>query len=162
MDIKKIIRLLGPLLVEGALAVRKNSNERLVEMLHELEFSTKSVKKIADKIEIELQILDVDLLYRLLAGEANKFLLASRVSHERSTQNQLSNASWQAIENYYAAYFSVHYLLRLTGVSVTNLDPSGVASIKRSNYGPQPSVDISDLQEVFLYKLPAGVKTEIG
>lgn len=77
-------------------------------MLHELEFSTKSVKKIADKIEIELQILDVDLLYRLLAGEANKFLLASRVSHERSTQNQLSNASWQAIENYYAAYFSVH------------------------------------------------------
>ncbi len=142
MDIKRTIRLLGPLLVEGALAVRQNSHERLVEMLHELQFTTKSVKKIADKVEIELQILDVDLLYRLLAGEANKFLLASRVSHKRSTQNQPSNASWQAIESYYAAYFGVHYLLRLTGVSVTNLDSKGVASIERSIYGPKPSFTI--------------------
>ena len=142
MNIKRIIRLLNPLLVEGALAVRQNSNERLVEMLHELEFRTKSLKKSAEKIEIELQILDVDLLYRLLAGEANKFLLASRVSHERSTQNQPSNASWQAIENYYAAYFGVHYLLRLTGVSVTNIDSRGVAAIARSNYDLKQSFEI--------------------
>lgn len=142
MDIKRTIRLLGPLLVEGALAVRQNSNERLVEMLHELEFSTKSISQNANAIEIELQILDVDLLYRLLAGEANKFLLASRVSHERSMQNQLNNASWQAIESYYAAYFGVHYLLRLTGVSITNLDSKGVAFIERSNYGPKPSFKI--------------------
>lgn len=142
MDLKRTIRLLSPLLIEGALAVRQNSNERLVEMLHELEFSTKSIKKSVDKIAIELQILDVDLLYRLLAGEANKFLLASRVSHARSTQNQPSNASWQAIENYYAAYFGVHYLLRLTGVSVTNIDARGVAAIERSNYGQKPSFNI--------------------
>ena len=139
MDFKRTIRLLGPLLIEGALAVRKNSNERLVEMLHELEFSTKSITKTGDITEIELQILDVDLLYRLLAGEANKFLLASRVSHERSTQNQLNNASWQAIENYYAAYFGIHYLLRLTGTSVTNIDSKGIASIERSNFGTKPN-----------------------
>lgn len=142
MDIKRAIRLLGPLLIEGALAARQNSNERLVEMLHELEFSAKSINKNADSIEIELQILDVDLLHRLLAGEANRFLLASRVSHDRSMQNQLNNASWQAIESYYAAYFGVHYLLRLTGVSITNLDSKGVASIERSNYGPKPSFTI--------------------
>lgn len=142
MDLKRTIRLLSPLLVEGVLAVRQNSNERLVEKLHELEFSTKSIKKSADKIDIELQILDVDLLYKLLAGEANKFLLASRVSHARSTQNQPSNASWQAIENYYAAYFGVHYLLRLTGVSITNIDPKGVLAIERSNFGSKPNFDI--------------------
>ena len=152
MDLKRTIRLLSPLLVEGALAVRQNSNERLVEMLHELEFSTKSIKKSADKIDIELQILDVDLLYRLLAGEANKFLLASRVSHERSIQNQPSNASWQTIENYYAAYFGVHYLLRLTGVSVTNIDSRAVVAIDRSNYGPKPNFDIPGGLYVMAYE----------
>ena len=146
MDIKRTIRLLGPLLIEGTLAVRQNSNERLVEMLHELEFSTKSINQNTNATEIELQILDVDLLHRLLAGEANKFLLASRVSHERSMQNQLNNASWQAIESYYAAYFGVHYLLRLTGVSITNLDFRGVTSLERSNYGPKPN-----------FKIPSGL-----
>ncbi len=152
MDIKRTIRLLGPLLVEGALAVRQNSNARLVEMLHELEFSTKSITQSADKTEIELQILDPDLMYRLLAGEANKFLLASRVSHKRSIQNQPENASWQAIENYYAAYFGVHYLLRLTGVSLTNIDSKGIASIERGIYGPKPSFVVPSGLYVMDYK----------
>ena len=126
-------------MVEGVLSVRNHSHDRLVEMLHELEFSTSSIQKTADHVIIDLQILDVEPFYRLLSGEANRFLLASRVSHERSTQDQLNNASWQAIENYYAAYYSVHYLLRLTGVSVTNLDVRGVKSIERSNYGLPPA-----------------------
>lgn len=157
MDIKRTIRLLAPLLIEGALAVRQNSNDRLVEVLHELEFSTKSIKQTLDGIEIELQILDVDLLYRLLVGEANKFLLASRVSHERSTQNQPSNASWQTIESYYAAYFGVHYLLRLTGVSITNLDSRGVASIERSNYGAKPNFTIPGGLYVMVYDEPSKI-----
>lgn len=134
MEIKKAIRLLGPLMVEGVLSVRNHSHDRLVEMLHELHFITRSIIKTADHIIVKLQILDVEPLYQLLAGEANRFLLASRVSHERSTQNQLNNASWQAIENYYAAYYGVHYLLRLTGVSVTNLDARGTSSIAQSCY----------------------------
>ena len=134
MEIKKIIRLLGPLMVEGVICVRNQSHDRLVEMLDELQFSTRSITKTNDQIKIDLQILDVDPLYRLLAGEANKFFLASRVSHERSTQVQLKNASWQTIENYYAAYYGVHYLLRLTGVSVTNLDTRGTNLIERSYY----------------------------
>jgi len=139
MEIRKAIRLLGPLMVEGVLSARNHSHDRLVEMLHDLQFITRSITKTTDHIVIKLQILDVEPFYRLLAGEANKFLLASRVSHERSTQDQLNNASWQAIENYYAAYYGVHYLLRITGVSVTNLDARGTSSIERSNYSTPPT-----------------------
>jgi len=134
MDFKKAIRLLSPLLIEGLLSVRKSSNNRLIEMLHQLEFRTRSIKDIDGQIVIELQILDSELLYLLLAGEANKFLLASRVSLARSMQDQPKNASWQAIENYYSAYYAVHYLLRLTGQSLTNIEAKGAASIQRSYY----------------------------
>ena len=142
MEIKKALRLIGPLLVEGVLSVRNHSHDRLVEMLHELEFITRSVEKTNDNVIIQLQILDADLLYRLLAGEANKFLLASRVSYMRSTQEQPNNASWQAIENYYSAYYGVHYLLRLTGTSVTNLDNHGTSAIERSNLGTPLSLPV--------------------
>jgi hypothetical protein len=142
MEIKKAIRLIGPLLVEGVLSVRNHSHNRLVEMLHELQFITRSVAVTTDSVIIQLQILDADLLYLLLAGEANKFLLASRVSYERSTQEQPKNASWQAIENYYSAYYGVHYLLRLTGISVSNIDNRGTKVIERSAYGTHPSVTV--------------------
>jgi hypothetical protein len=142
MEIKKVVRLLGPLLVEGVLSVRNHSHDRLVEMLHELQFITRSVTKTVDSVIIKLQILDVELLYRLLAGEASKFLLASRVSYERSTQNQPKNASWQAIENYYSAYYGVHYLLRLTGTSVTNIDTRGTSAIEQSSYDAPPSFPV--------------------
>lgn len=142
MEFNKIIRLLAPLMVEGVLSVQKNSHDRLVEMLHELQFMTRSITKTNDHVIIELQILDTNLLYRLLAGEANKFLLASRISYERSTQDQKNNASWQAIEHYYAAYYGVHYIIRLTGVSLTNIDARGITSILRSNYGAHPDFTI--------------------
>ncbi|MBP6530697.1 MAG: hypothetical protein KA260_11290 [Burkholderiales bacterium] len=135
MDLKKLLRLLAPLMVQGVLAVRRDTDGRLMEKLHQLEFVTKKIDQIAGRVVIELQILDSDLLYRLLAGEANKFLLAACVSHERAKQEQSNNASWQVIEHYYAAYFSVHYLLRLTGASVTNIDSSGTQAIIRSNLG---------------------------
>lgn len=134
MDFKKLLRLLIPIMVEGALAVRRDSQNRLIEMLHQLEFVTRDITSTSDYFSIELQILDVDLLYRLLVGEANKFLLASRISHDRSNQSQVNNASWQTVEHYYAAYYGVHYLLRLTGISITNLDSRSASAITRSSF----------------------------
>lgn len=135
MDFKKLIRLLTPIVVDGVLAVRQNSHDRLIEVLHELDFVTRSVSQLPDSIVIELQILDPSSFYRMLAGEANKFLLASRVSHARAAQSQENNASWQAVEHYYSAYYAVHYLLRLTGVSLTNLDEQSINVIARSALG---------------------------
>lgn len=135
MEINKLIRLFTPLAVEGIWAVKRNSRERLVERLNDLEFIARNISKTDKLLTIDLQILDEDLLYRLLAGEANKFLLASRLTHNRSTQDQLANASWQAVEHYYAAYYAVHYLLRITGVSVTNLDEGGARIIESNSLG---------------------------
>lgn len=136
MELKKIIRLFTPIILEGVLSARRHSRDRLVEKLHELQFMTRNVRATqSGEAEIELQILDVELLFHLLAGEANKFFLASMVSLDRAMQGQNNNASWQAIEHYYSAYYAVHYLLRLTGVSLTNLDSQGAKAIGRSYYG---------------------------
>jgi hypothetical protein len=132
MDLEKLIRLMKPLMISGVLSARKNSADRLAEKLEQLDFVTRNVTQTNKETIIELQILDPELLHRLLAGEANKFLLASRVSHERSKQVQSENVSWQAVEHYYAAYYGVHYLLRLTGVSITNLDQNSVRCIERN------------------------------
>lgn len=135
MEITKLIRLFTPLAVEGVWAVKRNSRERLVERLNDLEFVTRGVLKTDKLLAIEMQVLDEALLYRLLAGEANKFFLASRLTYSRSAQEQFANASWQAVEHYYAAYYAVHYLLRLTGVSVTNLDEAGARIIESNSLG---------------------------
>ncbi|WP_460097374.1 hypothetical protein [Pseudomonas sp. S3_C01] len=135
MEINKLIRLFTPLAVEGVWAVKRNSHGRLVEKLNDLEFVVRGLIKTDKTLTVELQILDEALLYRLLAGEANKFLLASRLTYNRSAQDQVANASWQAVEHYYAAYYAVHYLLRITGVSVTNLDDSGARIIESSSLG---------------------------
>ncbi|MBS4090519.1 hypothetical protein [Pseudomonas rustica] len=115
--------------------MKRNSHGRLVEKLNDLEFVVRSIVKTDKALTIELQILDDALLHRLLAGEANKFLLASRLTYNRSAQEQIANASWQAVEHYYAAYYAVHYLLRVTGVSVTNLDDGGARIIESSSLG---------------------------
>lgn len=59
--------------------------------------------------------------------------MASRVSYHRSMQCQDDNSSWQAIEQYYSAYFAIHYLIRVTGLSLTNFDDKAVRSVIRNN-----------------------------
>lgn len=142
MDYKKITRLFSPITVEGLLAVKRVSHERLVELFVDIDFSTQDVTKTEEELLIKLHILDKDSFYRALAGEANKFFLASRVSQNRAIQDQNNNASWQIVEHYYAAYYAVHYLLRLTGISLTNLDDKAINAINRSSLGKDWGVKI--------------------
>lgn len=95
---------------------------RLVDDLSKVGFVTRNVVIDDVSTEISLQVLDVEAAWELMAGEAIKFLLASRISLARSQQPQAGNVAWQAIEHYYAAYYAVHFLLRLAGRSVSNLD----------------------------------------
>lgn len=132
MDYKKLTRLFLPEAIDGLMKSKRLSNDRLIEKLDQLEFVTNKITQTPDNIIIELQVLDEELFYNLLSGEANKFLLASRLSHDRSFQTQPKNASWQTVEHYYAAYYAIHYIIRVTGVSLTNLDSDAIKFILKN------------------------------
>jgi hypothetical protein len=125
-----------PEVVDGILKSQRNSYTRLIEGLQDLQFVTRSITVTKSESTIELQVLDDSLFFQLLSGEANNFLLASLVSYERSFQKQEKNAAWQTIEHYYSAYYAIHYLLRITGTSLTNLDITATNNILRNQDGP--------------------------
>jgi len=142
MDFTKLTRLYMPLLIPGILDAKRMSYDRLIEKIDDLEFVTRSVIQDTKEITIQLQIIDEELLQHLLSGEANKFWLASMFTLNRAHQIQNGNVAWQAVEHYYAAYYAVHYLLRISGVSLTNLDSNAISAIAQNNIGTPISVNI--------------------
>lgn len=160
MSIDKFVRLLQPRVLSGVGSVKRMSHDRVVERLSELEFVTRNVNvnQASGQVEsLELQILDEELLYHLLSGEANRFFLAAALSYARSQQVQDENAAWQIVEHYYCAYYSVHYLLRMTGHSLTSLDSSATTAIKNSYFGSNTLPSIPE----GLYELSFGKSTQI-
>nr|WP_314523536.1 hypothetical protein [uncultured Lelliottia sp.] len=118
--------------------------------LHELNFLVSSFTPASPKIkatatsqaipavtqEIILYMIDEGKFAKLIAGEAHKFFLASMISLERSRQSQQHNLSWQIVEHYYAAYYAVHYLMRVCGYSLTNIDDASLKTITKSSTVP--------------------------
>jgi len=144
VDFQKLIRLFSSSALGGVLSVKNQSYDRLVESLSEVQFISRDFDADEEATIITLQILDDDMFYRLLAGEANKFLLASRVTLDRANQSQQGNVAWQAVEHYYAAYYAIQYLIRLTGISITNLSDPICRSISRDiEYQLNKKVDVN-------------------
>lgn len=131
MEFHKLIRLMIPYTVQGVLKAPRLAKSRVVDHLGKLHFITKHIDFNDDETRIVLEILDEASLFSLLAGEAHRFLLASRLTLHRAYQPQPQNAAWQTIEHYYAAFYSVHYLIRTTGISLTNVDDIAQKSIIR-------------------------------
>lgn len=122
MEFNKAIRLLLPCAQEGVLKAKRLSRRRVVDSLGKVNFVTRLITDTEDETLIKIHVLDDDVMSVLLAGEAHNFFLASRFTWDRSHQTQPGNAAWQVVENYYAAYYAVHYLIRITGVGLTNID----------------------------------------
>jgi hypothetical protein len=142
MSAQKLVRLILPLVIGGIVGARRRSGDRLVDKLDEITFVTRSIREVMGITQIELQVLDEEPLFNLLSGEACRFVLASLISHQRSLQVQNGNAAWQAVEHYYSAYYAIHYLLRTTGVAVTNLDDQAVANILKNQLGPPSATSL--------------------
>lgn len=139
MSSKQLTRLLLPMVVESVATAKRTSHTRLVEQLTDVGFMTRKIDPKPDSIDIEIQVLDKDAACELIAGEAIKFFLASRLSYLRSAQDQPRNAAWQTVEHYYAAYYAVHFLLRVTGTLLSNLDKSATDAIGRNLLTGPPS-----------------------
>lgn len=137
MAIGKYARLMQASVLSGVLSVRRLSYDRVAERLSDLEFVTRvaNLDPVSGQFEIQLQILDEELLYQLLSGEAHRFFLAAVLSHARSQQAEPRNFAWQAVEHYYSAYYSIHYLARISGHSLTSLGSDAVKAIKNNMFG---------------------------
>jgi len=142
MSTKQLTRLLLPLVVESIATAKRTSHTRLVEQLTDIGFMTRKVDLAPESVDIEIQILDKDAACTLIAGESIKFFLASRLSYFRSAQEQPRNAAWQAVEHYYAAYYAVHFLLRVTGTLLSNLDKNTMDAIGKSLLSGSPAATI--------------------
>lgn len=145
-DNSKLMRLFS-FMIRGLVAgANKRSVSKFTEEMSKLNYlithfqpEIKKVKAsattpaiMAVKQKITMLMLDENKFGKLIAGEAHKFFLASMISLERSRQEQNHNIAWQIVEHYYAAYYAIHYLMRLAGYSLTNIDDQTLKKIKES------------------------------
>lgn len=150
----KLLRLFSFSAREFVAGARKKSVSKFTDSLEKLDFmvsdytaASKKINATASSLAIpaERQVLTILMLDdvkfgKLIAGEAHKFFLASMVSLERSKQEQQHNLAWQVVEHYYAAYYAVHYLMRVSGFSLTNIDEKALKAIKKSTTVPLEGV----------------------
>lgn len=150
----KLVRIFSFLSRDLVAGARKKGVSKFADNLDDLNFimtgfipSSAKVKATpttpmipAVKQQIELYMIDDVKFAKLIAGEAHKFFLASMVSLERSRQFQQHNIAWQIVEHYYAAYYAIHYLMRVAGYSLTNIDDAAIKAMMRSNVTSNMSV----------------------
>lgn len=152
---QKLSRLVLPNIVSGIVSARRSAHGRLFESLNDLEFITRKIDNIDQSCTVELQILSEPPFFQLLAGEAHRFFLASVVSKQRSFQQQEDNAAWQVIEHYYAAYYAIHYLIRVSGIGLCNLDSSSVSRIEQCCYGASSGINGTPARGLYIIKYNA-------
>lgn len=138
---EKLLRLFTSLLRQEVVGAKKRGKAKVSEDIAKMNFIMTSFTP-GPKQTIELQMIDSKDFAVKIAGEANKFFLASMVSLERAKQIHNHNISWQIVEHYYAAYYSVHYLMRLSGYSVTNIDGAVFKKMIDSRVFPGAPPDI--------------------
>ncbi|ARD58961.1 hypothetical protein Y71_03155 [Kosakonia radicincitans DSM 16656] len=156
----ELLRLFSITARELVAGARKKSVTRFNDSLEKMHFIVTDFDPAQKRIEatatmpavsaspqiMKILMLEEAKFGKFIASEAHRFYLASLVSLERSRQSQPHNLAWQVVEHYYAAYYSVHYLMRISGFSLSNLDDKAVKAFKKSALVP-------------LDKLQAGLST---
>lgn len=158
----KYSRLLFSSAVSEVASARRFKGERVMENLKEIQISVKNCNEGSSCFIV--QAIDKQSFGNYMSGEAARFWLASMLSFVRARQCQESNAAWQVVELYYAAYYAVHFTMRLTGFSLSNLDAGAVSHIQRANLTEKqiaPStglykIDFRDLDNIEFTKMPKG------
>lgn len=114
------------------LGAPKITSGRVIERVDELNFSLVGIVSPPNQ-KLTLKMYDSKEFAFFMAGEANRFFLASMISLNRAKSEENENISWQIVEHYYSAYYAVHYLIRVSGLSITNVDKATLRAISRTN-----------------------------
>ncbi|HCB3503437.1 TPA: hypothetical protein MYV51_003295 [Citrobacter amalonaticus] len=131
-NLVKIERLFKTISCPPVLGAGRVAHGRIIEKLDNLDFSLTNVVVQPSQI-LTLHMFDSKEFAYYMSGEANRFFLASMISLDRAKNDESENLSWQVVEHYYAAYYAVHYLIRVSGNSLTNIDKAALNIILRSN-----------------------------
>lgn len=131
-NLVKIERLFKQLSCPPIVGAGRLAHGRTIEKLEDLNFTLVDVTQSPNQ-KIMLRMIDSQEFSHYMAGEANRFFLASMISWNRSQSEENENLSWQIVEHYYSAYYAVHYLIRIAGLSITNVDKPTLRIIQRSN-----------------------------
>lgn len=131
-NLVKIDRLFKNITCGPILGASRIAHGRTIEKIDSLNFSLTSVV-LSPNQTLTLHMIDTKEFAYYMAGEANRFFLASMVSLNRARLDENENISWQIVEHYYSAYYAVHYLIRIAGLSLTNIDKKSLRVILRSN-----------------------------
>ncbi|MBH3343256.1 hypothetical protein I5O09_05830 [Pseudomonas parafulva] len=145
-EFKKYSRLLLGSAVPDIASAARYKAERAVDRLKDVQASMISAD--VESGSFTLRILDRKAFGDHIAGEASRFWLASMFSFVRASQREEKAASWQVVELYYAAYYAVHFAIRVTGVSISQLDSAAVTVISRSNLTGSPFAPTASLYKL--------------
>ncbi|MEZ7210846.1 hypothetical protein HN028_11180 [Pantoea ananatis] len=128
----KVERLFKQLSCPSIVGAGKIAHGRVIDKFGSLNFYLNNITQNPTQ-KISLQMIDSKEFSYYMAGEANRFLLASMISLNRALSEENENLSWQIVEHYYSAYYAVHYLIRISGLSLTNIDKGTLKMILRTN-----------------------------
>ncbi|WP_336819510.1 hypothetical protein [Cedecea sp. MMO-103] len=131
-NLVKIERLFKTISCPPILGAGRVAHGRTIEKLDNLDFALTNVVVQPNQV-LTLQMIDSKEFAYYMSGEANRFFLASMISLDRAKNDDSENLSWQIVEHYYAAYYAVHYLIRVSGTSLTNIDKAALSTILRAN-----------------------------
>jgi hypothetical protein len=130
MEINKFLRLFEEFIPTPIYCVKRKQTNQLKDLL--LESYVYETLEICnnDSSVVKIKLLDKDLFVSVLANEAFRFLSASLISFQSSFENKTSTKNltattvtpWRIIQNYYAAYYGIHFLNRIAGRTLTRLD----------------------------------------
>lgn len=163
--ISKLTRVISSDFRVSVISSKSKKKVKTTEAFSELDLILTNIEKVPEQ-KLTLLVIDSKKLGEFIASEANRFFFAAIASLERSRQNQQNNISWQIVEQYYAAYYSVHYIMRIIGYSITNIDKDATKEILKTNTSAVSTTDISsglsllkynkDCSEITLIKMGKG------
>jgi hypothetical protein len=158
----KYSRLMLSCAVPDIAMAARYEKERAVDHLKDVQASLVGIDVATNSFT--MRILDRKAFGDYIAGEAARFWLASMFSLVRASQSEEKSAAWQVIELYYAAYYAAHFVIRITGQSISQMDSAAANQVQRNNLTGTPfrpnaglyKLEYKDLDNVRFVPVPKG------